>query len=237
MLTVALVEDNDEDARALHDAISSYSNKNHVQFHIVRFREPTSFLEGYNPVWDIVFMDVEMPNMDGMEAAHKLREMDHQTVLIFVTNLAKLAAQGYEVEALDYIIKPFTYSDFERKIERAVAVARNAMESIVVSFRGGGRKILMREISYVEVRGHNVTYHTESGIITGTGSLQKVAESLSGAGFLRCSKPFLVNARHIDMIDGNSITLIGGEELPIGRAYRHDFMQQLAEVIGNDYIL
>ena len=69
--------------------------------------------------YDIVFMDIELPGINGMEAAHRLREIDQQVILIFVTNMAQFAVKGYEVDALDYIIKPAQYGPLSIKLDRA----------------------------------------------------------------------------------------------------------------------
>ena len=115
MFTVAIVEDEIDAARRLEVCLARYSQDHpDVRFDVTVFSEPTGFLDAYRPVWDIVFMDIEMPNMDGMSAARRLRVLDEQVILIFVTNMAQFAAKGYEVDALDYVIKPFSYNDFER---------------------------------------------------------------------------------------------------------------------------
>ncbi|OZG65258.1 LytR/AlgR family response regulator transcription factor [Bifidobacterium eulemuris] len=235
MLTVAIVEDDDAAADKLRACLDMFAQRTGNTFDVRRFVEPTSFLEGYKPSWDIVFMDIEMPNMDGLVAAHRLRELDGGTVLIFVTNMAQFAAKGYEVDALDYIIKPFSYADFERKIARAVKLCDSESDdSVIISQRGGSQRIRLRDVSYVEVRGHSLEFHTENGVVAGTGSLQEAEAKLKPHGFLRCGKPYLVNQRHIDAIKGNEVRLSDGGSLPIGRAFRKSFLQDLADNLGDD---
>lgn len=234
MLNIAIVEDELQAADVLTRFLGEFSESYGTQFKITRFNDPTILLEDYKPVWDIVFMDIEMPNMDGMWAAHKLRELDQKSILIFVTNMAQFASKGYEVNALDYIIKPYAYSDFERKIARAVSVLENADESIVVAYRGGAQRLLLRDIRYVEVRGHNVQYHTESDVISSSGSLHKLESVLSSQGFLRSAKAFLVNSRHVMSVRSGELELSNGEIVPLGRAYHKSFLQGFAAVIGNE---
>lgn len=237
MLNVAIVEDDDAAATKLQACLDQYTGTDGVRFNVTRFVEATSFLEGYKPSYDLVFMDIEMPNMNGMEAARRLREIDEQVVLIFVTNMAQFAAKGYEVDALDYIVKPFSYPDFERKLKRAVRLCERGSESIVISQHGGTVRLLLREIKYMEVRGHSLIFHTETSVEQGSGTLSDAQEKLSDKGFLRCSKAFLVNVRHIREIHGNTVLLTDGEELPIGRAFKKTFMESFAQAIGTGNVL
>lgn len=127
-------------------------------------------------------MDIEMPNMDGLEAAHRLRALDQRVVLVFVTNMAQFAAKGYEVDALDYIIKPFAYADFERKMARAVKLCEADSDAVVIARRGGSQRVLLRDIAYVEVRGHNLEFHAETGVVTGSGALRELAATCCPSG-------------------------------------------------------
>lgn len=79
------------------------------------------FLTNYQPRFDIIFMDIEMPYINGLESAEKLRQSDKGTLLIFTTNLGHVAAKGYEVEAFDFVVKPLHYESLYLKLNRAVA--------------------------------------------------------------------------------------------------------------------
>ncbi len=238
MFTVAIVEDEIDAARRLEACLARYSQDHpDVRFDVTVFSEPTGFLDAYRPVWDIVFMDIEMPNMDGMSAARRLRVLDEQVILIFVTNMAQFAAKGYEVDALDYVIKPFSYNDFERKLRRAVAIRGEESASVMIMQRARTQRVLLRDIEYIEVKNHNLLYHTERGVLTGTGTLQDVEDKLRDRGFLRCNKAFVVNGRHIVAVKGNELTLSGGENVTIGRAYKKTFMEALAASMGDGNVM
>lgn len=237
MLTVAIVEDDPVAADRLRSCLDAYSADTGEQLDVIEFREPTRFLDGYRPQYDIVFMDIEMPTMDGMTAAARLREVDAQVVLIFVTNMAQYAAKGYEVDAMDYIIKPFAPADFDRKFRRAVAACRHSSSALVVAQQGGSHRVLLRDIRYIEVRGHSLVLHTEQGVVRGAGTLQDTERKLGGEGFLRCSKAFLVNQKHVSTVKGSVLTMTSGEQLAIGRSFRKPFMNGLAEHIGESHVL
>ena len=123
-----------------------------------------------------------MPGLDGFGAAEKIRAVDGDAVLVFVTNMAQYAIKGYEVDALDYIIKPAQYGPLSIKLDRAAQRWRAAAESVMVALPTGTQRLLLWEIYYIEVQGHKLTYHTEKGQLPGTGTLQDAEQRLHGKG-------------------------------------------------------
>lgn len=237
MLTVALVDDDEASAQRLRRCLDAFTERTGEQFQVVEFSEATRFVEDYRAVYDIVFMDIEMPTMNGMDAARHLRAVDGEVVLIFVTNMAQFAAKGYEVDALDYIIKPFGFADFERKLTRAVRLCRRESAAVVVKQHGGTSRVLLRDIEYIEVRGHSLLLHTESGEIRGKGTLQEMQDRLGGRGFLRCAKGFLVNQQHVRSVAGHNLLMTSGEQLSIGRTFKKSFMDELAAFMGEANVI
>ena len=109
MFRIAIVEDEDACARLLEDYIRRYGETAGDAFRTDRFPNGLEFIENYRPVYDVILMDIRMPLVDGMEAARRLRAQDEETALIFVTNMAQYAIKGYEVQALDFMLKPVQY--------------------------------------------------------------------------------------------------------------------------------
>ena len=97
MLRVAVAEDNPKDRERLLSFLKQYGEEKHVQIEVTEYTDGSELLEQYRPCYDVIFLDVEMPQMDGMKAAEKIRETDEEVILIFITNMAKYAIRGYEV--------------------------------------------------------------------------------------------------------------------------------------------
>ena len=211
MLRCAIVEDSPRELEHLKECLARYSAERDIPLETTAFGDAASFLEHYRADYDIVFMDIELPGINGMEAAHRLREIDRQVILIFVTNMAQFAVKGYEVDALDYIIKPAQYGPLSIKLDRAAQRWRAAAESVMVALPTGTQRLLLWEIYYIEVQGHKLTYHTEKGQLPGTGTLQDAEQRLHGKGFLRCNKCYLVNQKHIQTVTGSDVVLSNGE--------------------------
>lgn len=150
MPKIALVEDEAEAADVLASFIDRYGTEKGTGFTVVRFCNAIDF-ELTRQKFDLVFMDIQMPGIDGMEAAHLMRTYDSETPIIFVTNLAQYAVKGYEVDALDFIVKPVSYYNFRMRMDKAMRrIARVGGRSVVINTRDGLRVASVSDIEYVE---------------------------------------------------------------------------------------
>ena len=120
MFRIAIVEDQDETRECLNRFVRQYAEEQGVQVEISLITDGSEIAEHYTPGFDIIFMDVEMPRLDGFGAAEAIRAVDAEVVLVFVTNMAQYAIRGYEVDALDYVLKPVNYYQFCTKLSRAI---------------------------------------------------------------------------------------------------------------------
>lgn len=165
MLKIAVVEDQQEVRDELCRFIRQYAAENSLQVEVLPIEDGAVIAEHYEPGYDIIFMDVEMPGLDGFGAAEKIRAVDADAVLVFVTNMAQYAIKGYEVDALDYVLKPVNYYQFCTKLSRAVQrVERRRGGQVVLQLAGGGMQVLStNDIYYLETRDRLLWYHTAKG--------------------------------------------------------------------------
>ena len=231
---VAIVEDEKIWSDALEDMLRRYEREQEVVFQSALYPSVELFLSVYKERFDIVFMDIELPGSNGMEGARALRKVDPLVTLIFVTNLAQFAVQGYEVSAMDYLVKPVAYPNFAAKMQRALhAINLSDSKRIVVTSKTDTHAMSVHEILYVEVRGHHLLFHRTDGTeIDVCGSLTGLEESLVGMGFSRCSTCYLLNLKYVTRISGLTVTLCEGTELQISRRRRKDFVEEFAVYMG-----
>ncbi|HBN12353.1 MAG TPA: DNA-binding response regulator [Clostridiales bacterium] len=234
MIKIAIVEDDEQEAKTLLNCIERYIRENQKKLVCTRFYDAETFLDSQE-AFDMVFMDIMLPHQTGMEAAFKLRKKDSNIVIIFVTTMAQFALQGYEVNALDYILKPVSYERFTLKMRRAVEIIKsNNTQYFVVNDPKGVVKISSSDVYYIDVSGHKLTWHTVNGDYSEYGSLSDLETMLKPLNFMRCNACFLVNPNYIARVNTNdqTVILVNGEELKISQPKRKSFLAELTNWLG-----
>lgn len=229
---VAILEDENKESDILCSYLKTYGEENNIVFEIEVFADPIKFFNNPIPIYDIIFMDIEMPDMDGLTAAKRLREFDEKAVLIFVTNLGQFAIKGYEVHALDFVLKPLRYSGFVMRVQRAISHMKSKTEKyIMIPLAYGTIRIAISDIFFIEVRGHMLSFNTGRGIIETRGKLSDYEQMLEAEGFYRCSKCAIVNTKHIDSFLGGMVK-VNGYDIIVSRNKSKKFGDMLKEVVG-----
>lgn len=222
------MEDEDRAAEALIAHIREYEAQNGQQFQISRFKNGADFLRDYRAVYAVVFLDVQMPKLNGLETAVQLRRCDKNVSIVFITNLVQYALKGYEVDAVSYLIKPVSYYDFSLKFKKALDIyLLNENRSFTVNTPGGLCRISTDKLMYVEIMNHRLFYHLIDDVIEMTGVLSGVEQQLRQFGFLRCNKCYLVNPKFIVRVKGSTVQ-VGDNVLQISRPRRAAFLSELA---------
>ena len=138
MIRIALVEDEAEVRAQLQGYVQRHTRQYGTEFAVTEFADGMELLDDYRPVYDILFLDVEMKHLDGMETARRVRELDKDVIIVFITNMAQYAIGGYAVGALDYVLKPvalFCVFAAAAQGRRTAAPPRTALSGPA----GGGR--------------------------------------------------------------------------------------------------
>jgi len=244
MVRIGIVDDEQRARDQIRAAVERYGSEHGVDLQVDTFTCAGSYLADAEHYYDILFLDIDMPGMSGMELAQTIRLTNRSMVLIFCTNLQQFAVNGYEVSALGFLVKPIDWYPFCLYLKRALhAVARER------SLRAqGGKRILVKDGStahmvdvsdlvYVEVRKHKLLYLVEDRASGGEatfqarGSMRDAAAELVAFGFARCSASYLVNLSRVTAVSSMNVQL-GARSVPIGRAFKDDFKRELARYLA-----
>ncbi len=232
MINLAIVEDEDTYAVQLTEFVEKYQEESGNYFKITRFRDGDEITNGYKSQFDIILMDIEMKLMDGMTAAEEIRRLDQDVVIMFITNMTNYAIRGYQVDALDYVVKPVSYFAFSQKLDRAIGRIKKSDTNIIsIDMPSGVKKLDIDNIFYIESEGHNLNFYTSGGQFTIRAKLADFEEQLTPYNFFRSNKGYLVNLKYVDGVE-NGACLIAGKQLLISRARKSDFMNALTDYMA-----
>lgn len=225
MLRIAVVDNEVSERNAVKECLSFVESKRNTSFLITEYESAEIFLFQYEHQFDIVLMDIDMEsNMDGMTAAKKLRILDQTVILIFITNLAQMAVNGYMVDALDFIVKPLDKYSFLLRMSRALSrIYISGQSSLMLKNHGDFVRINPQMIQYLEVKGHYIIYHCRDGEYEEYITLASAEAKLNDPTFFRCSRGLLVNLRMITGIS-RDICYVDGVGLPIARTQKKEFL-------------
>ncbi|MCD7867767.1 MAG: LytTR family DNA-binding domain-containing protein [Clostridiales bacterium] len=232
MVKIAIVDDERDERDLLRSHFRKLQEEIREEFELCEYSSGLELLENMDREFDLICLDIDMEKMDGIQTAREVRRLDSQVLIIFITNLAQMAIQGYEVRALDFIVKPLNYYSFSLKIKSAVdIIANRKVKNILIGSAGELRRISTDDLYYAEVFSHDLFYHTKDGVYKQRAPLKELEDNLRGLSFKRCNNSYLVNLKYVDCVEKGRIR-IGGEWLRISRPRRKEFLQALANYMG-----
>ena len=232
-MKIGILDDERSTAELLCEFVTEYLGKKNIRGDVRTFGDAKELLSAFDNSYDMLLLDIEMPGMNGMEAAHEIRKTNGSVVIVFVTNMTQYAIEGYEVDAADYILKPLDYFEFALKFEKAIGKIYTIRDkNISLKTDSGTAVVKISSLQYVEVLRNYLYYHTDSGELRVRGTMKNAEAELSGCDFSRINNGYLVNMRRITNINGYTVVLDGNTELIISRGRKADFMQEYLKFTG-----
>ena len=220
----------DDEPKAL-EVIERYCQKISLVSLKDTFREPLKAIEFLNrEKVDLIFLDINMPDISGMQL---LQTLSPRPLIIFTTAYSQYAVESYELNALDYLLKPVTFERFLMAINKAAAAlsSRNTAgmdEDAAVFIKSGPQthRVKVSEILYLEKNGNYITVHLKSDNILVRENMGDIFDLVPAADFIRVHKSYVVAIRHISMIEVHQL-IVNGEKIPIGSTYRDSLRDRL----------
>ncbi len=230
---VAVVEDHEKTRKQMQEMLIRYGESNGNRIAVDCFSDGREFMNGYKAQYDVVFLDIEMPRLNGMDAAKEIRDTDKDVLIVFVTNMAQYAVASYDVRAYDYVLKPISYAVFAMKLDRIMNELGHRPDdfSLTLTSRYATKRVRVADITYVEVRNHDLIFHFSGETFSMRGTMEEIEKKLKDRYFVRCNSCYLVNLEYVTSIAGEYV-VVGGEELKISRMRRREFLSEFAMYAG-----
>ncbi len=228
---IALVDDERAELDILRTYLERFSAENGSNYDVDEFTSGDALLKDFQPIYDVIMFDIDMPGTNGINTARQVRLRDEDVIILFITNFAQYAIDAFEVGAAKYIIKPVKYFDFAMKFRRAVKrIVKHSDRVFLLETVEGKRRVQASDIVYVAALKHYLTYYLrdkngETSEFEARGSIKEHEALLKPYHFCRTHKSYLVNMAWVDSIRSNEVRL-AGTVIPIGRSYKKGLMEE-----------
>lgn len=236
MIKIVIVDDSRDDFNSLNACLTKYQEEKGFIFNISYFSSPLEFLDSNFSDVNLLFLDIDMPDINGIELSKKIREKNGKIGIVFVTNYFEYALEGYEVEAIDYILKPLVYQRFLIKMNRIIKIVKHIINdySITIKTKFKNENIHLNEIIYIEIEGHYLNYYLTNGnVLKERGKLSNALKELDDYGFKQANTYCLINLRHVNGINKNEVD-IGDKKIQLSRSKKSSFINELTKYTGEN---
>ncbi len=228
-MTIALCDDDAQQAKNLRGLLTDWSADKPFAVTICEYESGTDFLFHYEDVpCDLLLLDIEMPGINGMELAKKLRARGDMLPIIFITGYSEYISEGYDVEALHYLLKPLDAEKLFAVLDRYVSRCGNSSEEILIPGAGMSTHVSVDSIIYIEAFGRKTQVHLADQSAHGLSVIDcsmGISRFENLKGLIRCHRSYIINLRHVRSIGKTSVLFDTGAEIPLSRRLYHEVNQ------------
>ena len=223
MIRIAICDDENYMSAQIRTLVSAFFRRKNTEISIRQFSCGEELLQ-YDKQIDILFLDIQMKGIDGMETARKLRGQNFRGFLIFITVLKELVFQSFEVQAYDYLVKPVDERQFEKTMERVFGSMKNTEEANLLIQKGYESRIIsLEEIVFCEIIDRKIYLHLISSEVVDYYERIENLEARLNNWFFRCHRSYLINLRHLRSYKNSIAYMDNGGEIPVSRLRSREF--------------
>ncbi len=232
-ITISLCDDDSKQVEYLRELLLKWSADKPFAIQISEYESAEQFLFEYpDSPCDLLLLDIEMGGLDGMSLAKKLREGGDMLPIIFITGYSEHISEGYDVEALHYLLKPLDGKKLIAVLDRYADRREEKTEEILISCDGRPTHVPINKIVYIEAFGRKTQVHfSDKSVSDCDMNIGKFGEI---TGLIHCHRSYIVNLRYIRSIGRESVTLDGGGEIPLSRRLYNEVNKKFIEFYTGD---
>jgi DNA-binding LytR/AlgR family response regulator len=230
IMQIAIVDDLKNERDLLSSYIARYCQENNISLKLASFACGEEIIAAKNTPFDIIFLDIYMPGLSGLETAKEIRKEDTACLLVFSTTSPDFAVKSFRVRAFDYLVKPYEYAQLAEIMALAEKALNKSSRYIEVKESREMVKILIRDILYADYDNHYIQIHTKDNIIKTYLAFQDFSPLLlKYPQFLNCYRNCIINMDSVASLYENDFLLTSGERIPITREKRSEIRQFYAD--------
>lgn len=234
MINIAVCEDKKETQLLIVDYIENILKNISIEYEIQKYLSGKELLESNLKDIDVLFLDIKMEKINGMDTTRKIRKVGNEIEIIFITSLIDYVQEGYEVRAYRYLLKPIEFEELKKHMLTCIKdIEINKDSYITIKNKSNRYKIYLNQIKYIEVQRKEMLIHTINKNFDIRYSLNKIEKELNLSRFIRCHKSFIVNLSHVENIKYNIAILESGEEVPISRYRYKEVKEKFLRFLGD----
>ncbi|MGN0374596.1 MAG: LytR/AlgR family response regulator transcription factor [Butyrivibrio sp.] len=224
-MNIAICDDNMECTNRILQLLIPYRETEEIN--VDTYLSGKEFLEAKDkiPQYDIIFLDIEMPVVSGIEVAEKLRRAGNKTLIIFITSHLNYVSDTFRLGAFQFLVKPIDEKAFNYDFERAMRTYKNIHRFYRVRWRDNDCVLECGDIYYIEGYNRHLYIHTDTKGYECVGRLPEEEKKLKPYNFVRCHQGYLINLDKIKEINKNNVILENNIEIPVSRGYRDDLLE------------
>lgn len=230
-LSIAICDDLIEERINLAKLIQAYCKKCALSPQIHLFSSGEELLEAFTQpgLFQIIFLDIYMPGMSGVDTAKKIRAIDSSVFLLFATTSQDHGMDSFQVQASDYLVKPIQAESVAQAIDWCLEHMPKPLRQLTVLVEGEQRTFPLAVIHYIDVYGHQSRIHTNQELIVTRRGLDDLEAAIDSPDFLRCHRSYLVNMNYIQGMEGNDFQMSDGSLVPIGSTHTTQIRNQFID--------
>ena len=235
MYQIAICDDDQSFIQDLKINLERYAADTGREFCFFEFHDGIELIENYQPDFDLIFMDIKMEKLGGLETAEEIRKTDSTVGLFFLTSLSQYVWKGYEYGAINYLLKPMKYGRLKMELDRFFSRYPGREEGYLSFSNDNGKyKVLYKNLRYAETQKRNVLLHFDGQEQVIYKNMKEIASLLEAhRQFARCHASFIVNMAYVKSVENLEAVLTTGERVPISQPKRKEFMAKLADFWGD----